>query len=256
MNVYFLESQEGPFEKVTVAVNEAEEFNLLQKFIDDETFSVHTGDYYIQDSGGRGGRFAEMGRYDGQQSFFDILSKLNQRVAFFGSEAFLGVGVDHEHNISQLSFEERIARIDQYALEHPGQPVSPLLLQLFPGIEHIASPQIAMPNKAPRLWRGSKEEALTPPEFIREVYGPWIGRGLTRNHLRRLDKKLYGAVGSWMHVGAPWPEDLPLPTLKEANDEWVHRVGQAMGADQLGEIPTSATAMRRFLSASSRRARE
>ena len=56
-----------------------------------------------------------------------------------------------------------------------------------------------LPSEAPELWADRKGRKENPVASIRRVYGRWLGRGLTRSHLRTLDLALYQAFAVWMH---------------------------------------------------------
>ena len=51
------------------------------------------------------------------------------------------------------------------------------------------------PLKAPELWSGRNPQE-TAVEFIKRVYGPWMGV-MERSDLSRLDRKLYLALAKW-----------------------------------------------------------
>lgn len=82
---------------------------------------------------------------------------------------------------------------------------------------------IALPNKAPAIWTEAKLSGDTPPAFIQRHYGPWLGKGLTRPDIKRLDGQLYVALSNWLRKNE-MPHDLDLPTLKEMNDRLVSDV--------------------------------
>jgi hypothetical protein len=73
-----------------------------------------------------------------------------------------------------------------------------------------------LPTKAPALWaeRTSGRE-VSPVDFIRAHYGPWIGNGLTRVELKRLDAKLYAAYATWISKHRNPQDDLRIPTKSE-----------------------------------------
>ena len=59
-----------------------------------------------------------------------------------------------------------------------------------------------------------KEKAIG---FIKRVYSPWLGHGLTRSHIMELDKPLYVALKNHIYYhGAA--EGLDLPTKAEQID--------------------------------------
>lgn len=49
------------------------------------------------------------------------------------------------------------------------------------------------------LWSNRLGRKENPVAFIRRVYAQWIGRGLTRAHIRAVDRPLYRALGVWLH---------------------------------------------------------
>lgn len=51
-----------------------------------------------------------------------------------------------------------------------------------------------LPVTAPALWENrTTGRKVSPAEFIRAHYAPWLGQGLTRAHIGQIDKKLYEA---------------------------------------------------------------
>lgn len=131
--------------------------------------------------------------------------------------------------------DSRLAEIDRYASDHPGRPVSGVLLNLFPGIRSgYAAPAEDLPKAAPAAWASDKLPGDTPPDFIKRHYEPWLGKGLTRPDIKRLDAQLYGALNNWLRHNE-MPADFDLPTLKEKNDRWVERV-QSEGWSTVGDM--------------------
>lgn len=80
-----------------------------------------------------------------------------------------------------------------------------------------SSPPQNIPTDPPAKWvdRTSREE--TPVDFIRREYFPWLGKGLTSAHIRRLDISLYEALKRWVRTNGPVP-NFDLPTKKEMID--------------------------------------
>jgi len=109
-----------------------------------------------------------------------------------------------------------------------------VLRQLAEKYESQASPP-PLPTAAPELWSDRKDRMENPPVFIRRVYGAWIGKGLTRPHLRQLDYPLYKALGVWAHRH---PDDaMPeLPTLSEWIDQQVEQLSGRYSADDLRKL--------------------
>lgn len=74
------------------------------------------------------------------------------------------------------------------------------------------------PEVAPELWPTiAQQQNETVVAFIDRVYGNYLGHGLTRADIRRLDPPLYQALNSWLRKKASY---LPfeLPTLQEETD--------------------------------------
>ena len=69
----------------------------------------------------------------------------------------------------------------------------------------------ALPEKVSALWAEAKEPDDTPPAFIQRHYAPWLGNGLTRADVRRLDPQLYMALANWLRKN-DLPEGFELPT--------------------------------------------
>ena len=124
---------------------------------------------------------------------------------------------------------ERLAKIDQYVQNHPQKSVSDCVREIFPELQLFAGIDISLPKKAPALWTKDRQPGESPPEFIKRHYAPWLGKGLTRPHVKRLDPQLYTALSNWLRHNE-FPEDLDLPTLKERNDRWVDLI-QKQGQD-------------------------
>lgn len=89
-----------------------------------------------------------------------------------------------------------------------------LLTQFFAeALEGVAEdPKRAqeLPATAPLLWANrDPDRKLNPAAFTREVYGAWLGKGLTRGGLRDLDRQLYQVLATWI---TRHPED-DIPEL-------------------------------------------
>ena len=93
-----------------------------------------------------------------------------------------------------------------------------------------------LPTHAPEFWDrrdlNAKENAA---QFTRRVYAKWLGKGLTRRDLNRLDNKLYRALSVWVHRH---PSDAieELPPLSEAMDELIERLSGELDIDQLRKL--------------------
>lgn len=80
-----------------------------------------------------------------------------------------------------------------------------------------------LPQEPPLSWSKARHHRENPPEFIMRVYSPWVGRGLLRADIRRLDKQLYNALKTWLSRHEP-PEGFNLPGLTEEDKLWTSRI--------------------------------
>lgn len=98
-------------------------------------------------------------------------------------------------------------------------------------------------KEAPELWaKRDLNLRETAPDFIRRVYGSWLGRGLQRRHFKVLDDDLYKALSVWVsrHPADPIVDVLParkgqlddlIDTLSARYPvELLRRVGYAIDA--------------------------
>jgi hypothetical protein len=78
-----------------------------------------------------------------------------------------------------------------------------------------------LPEHAPELYvgnRGGKKDGENIIDFLRRVWGEWIGTGaLTRPDLRRLDSNAYTALNNYLR-NHELPSDIRIPKLSEVND--------------------------------------
>lgn len=100
------------------------------------------------------------------------------------------------------------------------------------------------PVEAPELWADRQGRKENPVAFIRRVYGRYIGNGLTRAHIRRLDLPLYKALSVWT---VRHPEDtLPeLPTRSDAVDLMLESLSPDMTEDQVRRLGLTLQSRRR-----------
>lgn len=78
-----------------------------------------------------------------------------------------------------------------------------------------AGKPLRLPRAPTETWlERDKEDMESPAEFTRRVYGAWIGRGLRRRDISRLDPPLYRALAVWVHRH---PED-DIPELVPNTD--------------------------------------
>jgi hypothetical protein len=77
-----------------------------------------------------------------------------------------------------------------------------------------------LPSAAPALWDKRKTgREVSPADFIRKHYGAWIGKGLTRAHIGKLDQKLYAAYARQVSRSPEKAvEDLPSEERTKRSD--------------------------------------
>jgi hypothetical protein len=92
-----------------------------------------------------------------------------------------------------------------------------------------ATPALSIPQLAPAKWLERKNKDETPLDFIRRGYAPWLGKGLSKPDIRRLDRSLYLAIYTWTRAGGVIPPDFDLPTRKQVNDAELKRRGFSSG---------------------------
>lgn len=149
-------------------------------------------------------------------------------------------GLEIESDSQSLPAETadpRWSRLEEFAKRTRGKGVAEFGRRLFPELEGVVGAireYPPLPQSAPETYGGLRGPE-TPPEFVKRVYGPWLGEGLTRAHMRKLDPTLYQAITNWLsRPGNEWPADVDLPTLKEQNDRWVDRFRAEGAAAALG----------------------
>jgi hypothetical protein len=93
------------------------------------------------------------------------------------------------------------------------------LLAVLAGRSFMNTPDAGalLPSKAPELWSerdlNMRENA---PKFTTRVYAQWIGKGLARRDIARLDPDLYKALSVWL---ARHPDDEIAQILPSQSDQ-------------------------------------
>lgn len=96
-----------------------------------------------------------------------------------------------------------------------------------------------LPETAPTYWADRNPEGdMNPAEFARAIYGRWIGNGLTRQHLRKLDYPLYRALSVWesRHPGDRIAE---LLTISEVIDSKIAALSKELDPDELRKLAST-----------------
>lgn len=78
-------------------------------------------------------------------------------------------------------------------------------------------------------WSRRRDRFQKPPKFIKEVYGKWLGKGITQAHLT-IDAALYNQLSKWL-VENELPSDFGLPTMKEVTEQTA-RFYEAIAGDR------------------------
>lgn len=167
------------------------------------------------------------------------------------------IEVDKQFFDHDLSVEERLLDLERFARREGVAAVAKLLFPELQRIEMLAartSLTLELPTVAPEQYVGLRGPE-SPPEFVKRVYGPWLGQGLTRAHLGKLDPKLYTAINNWLsRPGNVWPDDVDLPTKSQHTSRMIDKV-QTEGTSALPiEGPHSLKALASLEAAQRRRA--
>ena len=124
------------------------------------------------------------------------------------------------------AFKDLRRALEQVEEAHNLSPVDAhaITKAMLPRLAPLA-PDKPVPDEAPELWaRRDLNRRETAPQFIKRVYGEWIGHGLARKDLARLDEELYRALSVWLNRH---PEDEMarlLPSQSEQLDELIERL--------------------------------
>jgi len=94
------------------------------------------------------------------------------------------------------------------------------------------------------LWSKRKDNSLSPAAFIRTHYAGWIGKGLTRAHIRRRDLPLYRAFAVWVHRH-PDDDIAELPQRRTDVDAKLDRLSRDMDPDEIRKLGLALQSRRR-----------
>ncbi len=184
----------------------SEELKLVWKhfvgpfFYSDKVLEIKGGDLQPQDNIIKEGVLSE----DCLQGEFDFVGSIIR-----GPDGLLYCEIDGERRILAEFAVEAASK------DPAGTDAQTLYLDEDGGIE-VPVDDDGMPLRAPELWKDRKTgREVTPVDFIRKYYGPWLGGGgsgacLSRAVLHRLDLPLYNAYVA--RIRRQPTEDLKLPT--------------------------------------------
>ncbi len=171
---------------------------------------------------------------------------------FYGIRIILRdyINSDYTDSNQDDEIDRRIAYLNGLILRQPGIQLSKdLLFSIFPTLSELPNPKEAggavrslatapppLPETAPETYQGLRGPEK-PPAFVKRVYGEWLGQGLTRAHIRKLDPKLAAAINNWLsQPGNEWPADVDLPTLKEQNTRIIEELTSSRPGDSPREV--------------------
>lgn len=93
-----------------------------------------------------------------------------------------------------------------------------------------------LPTKPPEEWSARVGRKENPIAFIRRVWGPFLGRALTRrSQLANVDLPLYRALGVWLHRH-PTDSIPELDPTEEAIDEAIARLTSVFTAEEITRV--------------------
>jgi hypothetical protein len=110
-----------------------------------------------------------------------------------------------------------------------------------------SKPEPTLPEEAPEKWsERTTGRAENPVAFIRRVYAPWLGKGLTRAHLSKIDYALYQAHAKWQERHPNDPKTTELKHLipdrsKIATQRIEHALTDPESPDRLAAAQALAT---------------
>lgn len=181
-----------------------------------------------------------------ENKIYDNIVALNEKYASGESSSDSTPVEEQEGELGSVA--ERLAKLDKFAEQNPGQPISGMVLKMFPFLESMIESVMVLPKIAPELWPHDRQEVAgaleTPPQFIKRVYGEWEGKGLSKRLIRQLDPTLYRALYNWLQRGNEMPANLDLPTVEQQNDRLVDRILEKRGGGDAEGSFTAREAMR------------
>ena len=109
--------------------------------------------------------------------------------------------------------------------------------QMLRVLENLAKPpRLALPKSAPQAWADRDLTAkVSPVAFARQVYKAWLGRGLTRQHLNKIDPSLYRAISVW-ETRHPDDRLTEVPTLSETIDQRIASLAGEFSEEELRRL--------------------
>lgn len=145
----------------------------------------------------------------------------------------LQLAADEHVDVLRSLLEEKAAPTGRVQLHVPFSAAPPTSATVTPF--ERPDPSLPLPATAPEQWSKREGRKENPVKFIRRVYGPWLGRGLMRAHLRELDQPLYRAYAVWLHRN---PDDViaELPDVADVTDSLIAQLPDNVDLDLVRRV--------------------
>lgn len=132
--------------------------------------------------------------------------------------------------------KSELAKVVELARVYPDVNASEIIRRARSHTARNEQNEIVLPLEAPLLWQTHRQGRENPVEFIERVYAPWIGKGLSKADIRRLDRPLYQAAATWIsRHGAP---SYDLPT--RPYDRWIDTANAPTDSAEIRELERRA----------------
>jgi hypothetical protein len=138
-----------------------------------------------------------LANFDQSELLSEIEAQNKKNKAINGEKAFHKIALTIQEVFDETQLDEAQRR--------------QLLTRLF---AVFTKPQLVVPQQAPERYADRADRSERAVAFIRRVYQPWLGQGLTQAHINHIDKQLYMALHNWLRHN-DMPADLSLPTKSE-----------------------------------------
>jgi hypothetical protein len=139
---------------------------------------------------------------------------------------------DAEHNSFLASIDKLLGTVaelmkkepalDRQAFEH----LRALRVRIRFAMGDRASYQAGtIPTKPPTRWLERIDKTEPVVDFLRREYSTWLGKGMIRSDLKRIDKSLYDALNNWLSKHGTLPSNIDLPKKREIYDQKIQQAG-------------------------------
>jgi len=132
--------------------------------------------------------------------------------------------------LRDLPREDRARIVDQFLAEAKYAPALSFLLDSVPSLPARPPEKWVVPSKGRRPAHVNVEKVT---DFIKRVYRDWYGRGLTRQHLTKIDPDLSTSLRNWERLH---PEDTLRDLPKNKNEFLVSWFRENLSEDQLRDV--------------------